>query len=91
MDSCDYNGALSTIQMLRKQYQENPHPDIVKDVIYIEYKDSMYSIYLALVNSKGKAITMEWPIEVPFTIPKEIRDCAKEHVNRPVLLDENVW
>lgn len=91
MDSCDFNGALYTIQMLRKQYKENPIPDIVKDVIYIVYKDAMYSIYLALVNSKGKAITMGWSIDVPFTIPKEIRDCAKEHVNQSVLLDENEW
>lgn len=91
MDSCDYNGALYTIQMLRKQYKENPLPDIVKDVIYIVYKDSTYSIYLALVDSSGKAITMEWSIEVPFTIPKEIRECAKGHTNQPVLLDENLW
>lgn len=91
MNSCDYNSALYTIQLLREQYRANPHPDIVKDVVYIVYENSEYKLYLALVDANEKAITMEWLIEMPFTIPKEIRDYARENSKNLVILDEYLW
>lgn len=91
MNSCDYKSALSTIQLLREQYKANPHPNIIKDMVYIVYENGDYKVYLALIDASRKAMTMEWPIEVPFTIPKEIRDCARENSSKPVILDENIW
>ncbi|WP_302414876.1 hypothetical protein [uncultured Prevotella sp.] len=91
MNKCDYNGALNTINLLREEYKKNSPHGIVKDIVYMEYNDSVYKVCMALVNSEGKAVTMEWPIDVWFTIPTELRNYAKEHRSQKIILDENYW
>lgn len=91
MDKCDYKGALTTINLLREEYKKNPPSVIIKDVVYIEYSNSTYTLYFAIVNADGKVLTMEWPIEVWFTIPTELRNCAKENEGKKIIIDENYW
>ena len=57
----------------------------------MEYNDSVYKVCMALVNSEGKAVTMEWPIDVWFTIPAELRNYAKGNVGKKIIIDENIW
>ncbi len=91
MDKCDYKGALTTINLLREEYKKNPPSVIIKDVVYIEYSNSTYTLYFAIVNAGGKVLTMEWPIEIWFTIPAELRSCAKENEGKKIIIDENYW
>lgn len=91
MDKCDYNSALNTINLLREEYKKNSPPGIVKDIVYMEYSNSTYTLCFAMVNTEGKVITMEWPIDVWFTIPTELRNYAKGNVGKKIIIDENIW
>lgn len=91
MDKCDYNGALNTINLLREEYKKNSTLGIVKDIVYIEYSNSIYILCFAMVNTEGKAITMEWSIDVWFTIPTELRNYAKDNIGKKIIIDENIW
>lgn len=93
MDKCDYKGALNTINLLREEFKKNSSQSIVivKDIVYMEYSNSIYTLCFAMVNTEGKAITMEWTIDVWFTIPTELRNYAKRNVGKKIIIDENYW
>lgn len=91
MDKCDYKGALTTINLLREEYKKDPPTVIIKDIVYIGYSNSTYILYFAIVNEDGNVLTMEWPIDVWFTIPAELRNCAKENAGKKIIIDENNW
>lgn len=91
MEKCAYKGVLATINLLRTEYKKNPLAAIVKDVVYMEYSNSTYTLYFVMVNADGKTLTMEWPIDIWFTIPNELKKYAKENVGKKIVIDENYW
>lgn len=53
MDKCDYKGVLATVNLLREEYKKNPPTVIIKDLVYMEYSNSTYTLYFAMVNVRG--------------------------------------
>lgn len=96
MDKCSFEDVLSSIPAYRdsfKSTKSNYNIVIVKDILAITYKaeSGEYVISYNLITCQGKVISMDWLIDLPFTIPEPLRMEAKANANRPIAFHETVW
>lgn len=93
MDVCKFEDVMTAIPLLRQEYQSNNKLNVVRDIITITFnaKEDKYYICLNLVTSENKVLSLDWPIDLPFSIPEELRKFAISHPDTPISIKETQW
>jgi len=89
MENYSFTQAINSVKAFQQEFRSSKRPGIVKDRTLIEYSDNSYKLTFTLIQSDGKGISMEWPIDTWFSIPSDLRDLVKKY--KRVLLDEYEW
>lgn len=89
MQDYSFTQAINSVKAIQKHFREEKRPGVVKDITLIVYEDNSYKVVYSMIQSDGRALSMEWPIDSWFSIPSDLRNLVKKHTR--VLLDEYVW
>lgn len=93
MDICKFEDVMTTIPLLRQEYQRNNKFNVLRDIIAVTFKakEDKYYISLNLITFENKVLSMEWSIDLPFSIPEEYRKLARFNPDSPISIEENQW